>query len=309
MRIAGCLNRPPVRSGRIGYVFLGPAGVRAGWRVALYVLLCVAVFFSLVAGIRHLSRTMFLSPPVMIQGGLLVTPRFAVINEVLLGVPVILTSLTMAWLEGCSPLAFGLAGLHRGRRLGFGLVVGCVSLSLLIVLLLVFGFASMEPAGGGVRPAVEWALVCLAIGFVEEYGFRGYLLQALARCIGFWPAAVATSLLFGAAHGINPGETPVGLINAALIAFVLCISLARTGALWWAIGYHAAWDYAEDFIYGAHDSGTVSAGAATSLTPHGNIWLSGGATGPEGSLFCTVVVILIGAGLWRVFPAPARLAR
>jgi len=216
-------------------------------------------------------------------------------------VPFVLASVVMAWLEGCSWLDFGLRGTAPLRRFGLGVLVGLVSLGALVAILLAGHWASIGPGSGGLRYGVEWALVCLAIGFAEEYGFRGYLLRALGRGIGFWPAALVTSVLFGASHGVNPGETPVGLVAAGMIAFVLCISLARTGALWWAIGYHAAWDYAENFLAGTRDSGTLSAGALAAFVPQGNRWLSGGATGPEGSLFCVAVVAAIGAVVWWGF--------
>jgi membrane protease YdiL (CAAX protease family) len=297
-RVAGCLNRAPARRGRIGFLFRGPNGVRAGWRVAMYMALWAAFAGLGVVLVLALWKKLHLVQPTKSQGSLLVTPAFMMINELNIGVPFVLASGVMAWLEGCSLLDFGLRGPARFRRFGLGMIVGLLSLGALVAILLAGHWASIGPGSGGLRYGVEWALVCLTIGFVEEYGFRGYLLRALGRGIGFWPAAILTSLSFGALHGINPGETPVGMVTAGMIGFLLCMSLARTGALWWAIGYHAAWDYAEDFLTGAHDSGTISAGAIDSLVPQGNRWLSGGATGPEGSLFCVAVVAAIGAGVW-----------
>jgi membrane protease YdiL (CAAX protease family) len=297
-RVSGCLNRAPARRGRIGYVFRGPNGVRAGWRVALYLALFGLCLIGVGLTLRLLIKPLNLPPPKIVQGGLLVTPRFALIDELGLAIPFVLASVVMAWLEGCSALDYGLRGNRSARRFGCGVVVGLISLGVLVAILLAGRWGVISAAGGSLSYALEWAVICLAVGFVEEYGFRGYLLQSLSRGIGFWPAAVATSVLFGASHGVNPGETPVGLVAAGMIAFVLCMSLARTGALWWAIGYHAAWDYAEDFLFGSHDSGTLSAGAMASFLPQGNRWLSGGATGPEGSLFCIAVVAAIGATVW-----------
>jgi membrane protease YdiL (CAAX protease family) len=298
-RVAGCLNRAPARRGRVMSLFLGPRGVRAGWRVALYVALCALWLFAVLFALRALATPLHLTAPKLVQGGLLVTPYFAMINEITVGVPFVLASLVMAWLEGGSPLDFGLRGTRPARRFGFGVAAGLVGLGALVAILLAGHWGIIALASGGLRPGLEWALVCLAIGFVEEYGFRGYPLQALGRGIGFWPAALATSLLFGIAHGTNPGETPVGLVTAAMLAFVFCVSRACTGALWWAIGCHAAWDYAENFLAGTHDSGTVSAGAMASFLPLGNRWLSGGATGPEGSVFCIAIVAAMGLGAWR----------
>ncbi|HTU60556.1 MAG TPA: hypothetical protein VMF89_19025, partial [Polyangiales bacterium] len=70
-------------------------------------------------------------------------------------------------------------------------------------------------------------------------------------------------------------------------------SLWRTGSLWWAIGLHAAWDWAQSFLFGVADSGSVSAYRLMSTHPVGSPWLSGGATGPEGSVFVLPVMLLI----------------
>jgi membrane protease YdiL (CAAX protease family) len=48
-------------------------------------------------------------------------------------------------------------------------------------------------------------------GIREEALFRGYLQATLTRGIGFWPAAVVLSLLFGAGHLANAGETVSGV--------------------------------------------------------------------------------------------------
>ena len=77
---------------------------------------------------------------------------------------------------------------------------------------------------------------------------------------GFWQAAWVTSTLFGFIHVNNNGENWIGIFAAALIGFVFCVSVWVTGSAWWAIGCHAAWDWAETFFYGTADSGRVGTG-------------------------------------------------
>jgi hypothetical protein len=49
---------------------------------------------------------------------------------------------------------------------------------------------------------VVWLALCATAGMVEEFVFRGYLLQQFASIRGkLWIGIVASSLLFGAAHG------------------------------------------------------------------------------------------------------------
>jgi len=110
---------------------------------------------------------------------------------------------------------------------------------------------------------------------------------------GFWQAAWVTSTLFGFVHTGNNGENWIGVFAAALIGFVFCVSVWATGSAWWAIGCHAAWDWAETYFYGAADSGNVAVGHYLTTTPAGPALWSGGTDGPEGSLLVIPVVLLI----------------
>jgi hypothetical protein len=89
-------------------------------------------------------------------------------------------------------------------------------------------------------------------------------------------------------------ESLVGLAQVGIIGMILAYSVRRTGALWFALGCHGAWDFAETYIYGVPDSGMTSPGAMSTIALHGPTWLTGGITGPEAS--------------WLVFPVFAGLA-
>jgi uncharacterized protein len=111
---------------------------------------------------------------------------------------------------------------------------------------------------------------------------------------GFWNAAWVTSVLFGAGHTGNPGESWVGIFSAAGIGLVFCVSVKLTGSVWWAIGCHAAWDWGQSYLYGTPDSGLM---ARRHLLNSGYsqqhvIW-SGGSTGPEGSILIIPIMVLI----------------
>ncbi len=131
------------------------------------------------------------------------------------------------------------------------------------------------------------------------------------RSAGFWQAAWVTSTLFGFGHTGNNGENWIGIFAAAFIGFVFCVSVWVTGSAWWAIGCHAAWDWAETYFYGTADSGFVAPGHLLSTSPAGNPLWSGGTDGPEGSLLIIPIVLLILAWLLVVYrrPRPAEIRR
>jgi membrane protease YdiL (CAAX protease family) len=133
--------------------------------------------------------------------------------------------------------------------------------------------------------------------------FRGYAQFTLASGIGFWPAALLFSGLFGALHLFNPGEGWVGGLSVFLFGIFGCFTLRRTGSLWFAIGLHAVGDYAETFIFSVPDSGVLATGHLLNSNLHGPRWLTGGSIGPEGSLMCFVVFAISFAAFNWAYPA------
>jgi len=161
-----------------------------------------------------------------------------------------------------------------------------------------FTFGSLNLHGGRiVKFALYYAVFFLLTGFFEEFLLRGYSQWVLTRGMSFWPAAALLSISFGAIHGANPGEAKTGLVAAGMIGFFLCLTLRRTGDLWWAVGFHMAWDWGESYLYSVPDSGAVVTGHLLNSSLHGPTWLAGGSVGPEGSY---LVFAVIGA-LWVLF--------
>lgn len=174
-------------------------------------------------------------------------------------------------------------------RFWWGALWGLLALSLLLVAIrfdrgFVFGHLAL-PAGRIPDEALAWAAVFVAVGLSEEFTFRGYALYTLTDGMGFWPAAIVLSAAFGAVHLSNPGEDWTGALAAGVIGLFFCFTVRRTGALWFAIGLHAMWDYAETFLYSVPNSGLVARGHLLNSSLHGPRWLTGGSVGPEGSAF------------------------
>jgi uncharacterized protein len=309
MRLRGCLNRGRDTENLLVRAFIGRDGVRAGWRVSLF-LLAMLVQIFLVVSVLHFAFHAFAPHPSR-QAGL--SPAFVGLNELGLLLPAFGASALMAFLEDTRLAAYGLADSRKMFRLGTGFIAGLAALCALMLLLAAAGFATGQGGGltivGDIRFALAWLVVSMMTGLAEEFSLRGYLLTALAGGGGFWRGAVLTSLFFGALHGMNHGETPLGLIDTAGAGLLFCLFIRCTGSLWFAIGFHGAWDYAENFLFGTADSGTRCFGTLMNFSPRGNVYFSGGVTGPEGSLFCTLVLLLAALLAWRLLSPPAQPER
>lgn len=151
------------------------------------------------------------------------------------------------------------------------------------------------------RWAALWGVAFLLVGFAEEFTFRGCAQATLSQAIGFWPAAVVLSSLFGLLHLLfKQNEGWVDPISVALYGLFWCFTLRRTGSLWFAVGFHAASDYVDMVVFAEPNTGNggmAVAGHLLNVTFRGPEWLTGGPRGTEASF----LVFPILAGLFWLF--------
>jgi membrane protease YdiL (CAAX protease family) len=279
-------------------IFLGPSGIRAGWRAALYV-----AFFIL---IELVLQSLIALDPFAAVANLLNSPEVLLVRELVLLAGAIGAAQIMAMIEGRALGAYGIP--WRGAfsaRFWQGALWGIAQLSAIMLLIAAwhgYTFGGLALSGNPlVEYALRWAAVFLAVGFAEEFLFRGYLQFTLAEGMGFWPTALLLSLLFGAVHLHNPGEGVVGALSVFTIGMFLCLTLRRTGDLWLAIGWHAAFDFGETYLYSVPNSGLVMQGRLLSASLHGPRWLTGGSVGPEGSAFSFAVLAVTFIAFDRIY--------
>ena len=206
--------------------------------------------------------------------------------------------------------SFGEYGLrlqrNSARQFVQGVVFGITEISSVIAVLAALGcyrFGSLELHGKAIISwAVVWAAVFLVVALYEEFAFRGYVQFTLTQAIGFWPTAVALSILFGAVHWANPHETPAGIIGVVLSGLFWCFTLRRTGTLWFAVGMHASFDFGETFLYSVPDSGAIFPGHLSGATLLGPAWFTGGNAGPEASIVDFLAIGALFYAFHRLYP-------
>jgi membrane protease YdiL (CAAX protease family) len=193
-----------------------------------------------------------------------------------------------------------------GRRFWEGSVWGFTMLSAILLILWLSGhfrIDSVALSGSAVyKWALAWAATFLAVSLTEEFAFRGYWLFSFSKRLRFWPAALFLSVVFGAAHIRNHGENALGVMQVVETGLLFCLTIRRTGNLWFAVGFHAAWDWAETFFYGTPDSGLLGVDRLLHTVSLGPKWLTGGSAGPEGSLAAFVVLLLCALLIHLRFP-------
>jgi membrane protease YdiL (CAAX protease family) len=280
-------------------IFWNERELRAGWRLLIYLLLTIV--FAVIGGM--LSRAAHF--PQVTRTSLTAVAMFG--QD---GIGILAACLAAAIMAMIEDRPFGLYGLPRagafGARFWQGAAWGLAMIAAITALIWSFGgisFAGLAlhgPAAWGY--AALWAASFVVVGLFEEFLFRGYAQFTLATGLGFWPAAVALSAAFGAIHLQNGGESRVGALSVFVIGMFFCLTLRRTGNLWFAVGLHAAFDWGETFLFSVPDSGLVAPGHLLDSSLHGPRWLTGGTVGPEGSVMAFAVVALAAAAFALVYP-------
>jgi len=290
----------------VNAIFHGPNGIRAGWRVLIFL------------GLIVLVTLVFITPFVVLRalrggagqqlgigaGGL--TPLGLGISEGVIFIIPSIAALIMARIERRKYGQYGLP-VHFAFRKDFwiGILVGFLAIS--GCLLGIFAFHGFHLTGLAIHgntilsATAAWGATFVIVGLAEEFAFRGYLQFTLTSGMGFWPSAILLSALFGLAHASNPGESKFGLFSVVLFGLLFCLFLRRTGNLWWAVGFHAGWDWGQTFFYGVPDSGIAPYHNLFGSTFDGPRWLTGGSVGPEASVFTPIVLMIVAILFTRVY--------
>ncbi len=289
-------------------IFLGPNGLRAGWRLLIFTALVVALLGSFVLiraggvqGFREAQKH---------ATELTITPLLMFKGEGMAFLLLCVAALIMGKIEHRKFSDYGLALRQAlGKDFWLGAGTGFLALSgTLLTMFLLHGFRITGLALHGtaiLSSMLAWGVAFLMVGLFEEFLNRGYIQYTLASGIGFWPAALVMSFLFGFGHYFNPNETAVGAASAGMFGLLFCLFLRRTGSLWIAVGFHAAWDWGQTF-YGVRDSGIVPYHNVLSSTFSGPHWLTGGIVGPEASILCPIALLLVALIFTRYYRRVAR---
>lgn len=276
-------------------ILIGPHGLRAGWRLLIFVVLEGAFLSSFilirnggVEGFKEAYRH---------RGQMIVTPWLMGWSEGLAFALIWVATWIMGKIERRKISEYGLPFTMAFKKdfwvgifCGFSAICGT-----LLAMFLLHGFRITGFAFHGTTlfsAMLSWGMAFVVVGLCEEFMDRGYFQYTLASGIGFWPAAVVTSGMFALGHVFNANESGVGILSVVLFGLLLCFFLRRTGTLWCAVGFHAAYDFGQIF-FGVPDSGITMHNNLFTSTFSGPRWLTGGSVGPEASILTPMALLIV----------------
>ncbi|PYS84670.1 MAG: hypothetical protein DMF67_03910 [Acidobacteria bacterium] len=288
--------------------FFNDAGrLRSLWRLAVftvaYLVALTALFLATDFGLAF-----FLSPET--HKRLLIESNWAFVFQSLI---FFLPAALVGW--GCARVledlpwrALGWA-LHGGwaRDLLKGLLVGAASVSVAAALGAAFGGVRFSApaqldALATARAFISSGLIFMLGAAAEEMTFRGYALQTAMRS---WPlllALVPTSAFFALVHLDNPNVAPgFTVANTVLAGALLAVAYWRTRSLWFPLGVHWGWNWAQGTLLGSPVSGItqITRAPLVRFADNGPAWIGGGAYGIEGGAACTLALLISAVFIWR----------
>lgn len=267
---------------------------RSGWRAAIF---CLAFIFALWPT-GELGRILVPATEDYRPEGMV--PLLIMFQAIGLVPPLFAGWLCGKLLEGLPFRALGAAFTGSWlKNWVIGAVLGGATLCFAVLLAVVFGglrfYVDPETDAGAVTASLGMSFLFFAVASAaEEALFRGYILQTFARSGLAWPAVLITSVLFGLAHIGNPGTGPIAVLNTMLAGIWFGIAYLKTRDLWFVWGLHLMWNWMQGSFFGIEVSGVTYIAKTPLLREidHGPLWLTGTEYGIEGSLACTVALLV-----------------
>lgn len=187
----------------------------------------------------------------------------------------------------------GMSLRGRGKDLLAGLGVA--------VLLYAVGFGTSLLMGTVEIASVEWVprdllgtlLFFLLVAVTEEVMLRGFVLgRMLSAGMNCFVALFLSSALFSAMHLFNPNFALLPFVNILLAGCLLGASFLYTRNLCFPVVLHWFWNWLQGPVLGYEVSGMDSGETLLTLRLTGSDLLTGGSFGFEGSLLCTVLLVV-----------------
>lgn len=209
------------------------------------------------------------------------------------------------------PIAtIGLTGAHPMRTLLHGYAIGIATVSFVVAMIGITGGYHVSGILNAFHsPKALLGIVALLPCFivqssVEELIFRGWLLSTVARKFNVTLGVVLTTAVFTLLH-YSRGQHWAATVSLALFSIFTCVWARRSGNIWGVMGWHAAWNWLMGVGFEIPITGMSTGLPAliVKLVPRGSVLQTGGAQGPEGSVWCSVF-FAVGIGFILLRPLP-----
>ena len=193
------------------------------------------------------------------------------------------------------------------KEFGTGLFMGIVPIIFLIVLYSMNAWIDLKWNSQFEMASI---LPIISLAIIEELIFRGIIFQALVERFGMITISFIFALLFSMAHLANPNFEPIAMLNTFLVSLVFSYSWYHTRGLWLPILLHISWNLMV-YLMGMTLSGLVLKKSLYLTSLSSDIptpWLNS-YYGIEGTIYCTIILILFFPIIQMLPQSPIRMAK
>lgn len=180
---------------------------------------------------------------------------------------------------------------HLARNIFFGILIGAVLQCLTILVVYFFGefkILSVNPFSYMIIPFT----VAFTVAIFEEILLRGIIFRIAEEKLGSYIALLISAVLFGLFHIANPNSTLVSGLSVVVAGFLFGAAYINTRNLWFPIAIHFAWNFMQSGVFGAVTSGNEKTSSWLTTELSGNLLITGGEFGPEGSIQAIIICLL-----------------
>ena len=285
-----------------------------GWLRALLFIIAFGLATGISLGV-YLNTLHKGSPDTAGLANLIKGNNLLVTTAIIFGLSLILTFVFRRWVDRKSFVSLGLDfNGYAGEAIAGGMLatfIICASSLLLKAtghlkwMDIIFDARALFLAFGSV----------VVISFYEELIFRGYILNNLMDSFPRWLALVISAFLFMLFHWT--GQSSIGfftLANSLIMGLILGLNYMYSRNLWFSFCFHIAWKFMEGPAFGY--SGDESFQTLLQPELNGDVNITGGANGLEGSVILMAVALLSLIALYlflqrkfnpRFRPVPGRI--
>ena len=174
-----------------------------------------------------------------------------------------------------------------------GIVVGFIMFLAAVLICILTGAASFEKSDSfTVSMFLLFTAGYMIQGMAEEVLCRGYFMVSVGRRYPMAVAAVVNAVAFAALHLLNPGITPLAIVNLILFGIFASVCFIKTENIWMVGAIHSVWNLVQGNVYGIKVSGMeTSCTVFSSVMTDGKELINGGAFGLEGGLAVTAALL------------------
>lgn len=188
----------------------------------------------------------------------------------------------------------GLKQKNKGLKAITGFLIGIFSIGIASLFVILLGDGGIGDTGKiNVLPYVFIVLIGWIIqGSAEEFLFRGWIMPKASRRYGITVGIISSSIVFGIAHGANPGVTILAIINIVLFGIFAGMYAIYEEGIIGVSAYHIAWNWAQGNLFGLNVSGSDAGVTFIKVTTKSENIFTGYNFGPEGGLVVTIILAI-----------------